>query len=233
MIGFLNAYLFDQGQPAYQVAYQEMALGYLKQVMPLYSFRSYNVALGEMPISPTECDGWIISGSAKSAYEEDQWIVSLGEFIRSCHHQKVKLLGLCFGHQLIAHALGGEVRPAEQGWGGGVRTFILSETFPWCGDDQPGKKISLLYSHRDQVLALPPGGESLATDHFCPTTLYRVGEHILSLQGHPEFTREFASARYQARRSMIPPLIFLRGQESLEEETHELLVGEWFRRFFR
>jgi GMP synthase-like glutamine amidotransferase len=232
MIGLLNGYLFDPGKPAYQQAYGEMTLNYLGKIMPLQEFRSYHVALGEMPSSPTECDGWIISGSAKSVYEDDQWILNVCDFIRQCHQQQTKMLGFCFGHQLIAHALGGKVTLAEQGWGVGVRHFTLTETFPWCEDPQPGRKVALLYSHRDQVVELPFGAESLATDHFCPFTLYRIDDHILSLQGHPEFTKEFASARYQARQGMIPPIIFQRGIESLAEDTDELLVGEWFSRFF-
>src|ERR1035437_961383 len=102
-----------------------MCLNFLNRTDPNETFKNYDFALGEEPKSLAECDAWIITGSPKSAYDKDQWILRLGSFIRECHSQKKKLIGICFGHQLIAHTLGGRAEKSKNGWGVGVRTYPI------------------------------------------------------------------------------------------------------------
>jgi GMP synthase-like glutamine amidotransferase len=107
MIGLLNAYHFDDDPNSYQRRYGPMFLDFLKTALPGEEIRVYTAGRGELPGAPAECDGWICGGSAKSAYDEDPWIKKLGGFVAKIHEEKRKYVGICFGHQLAAHYLGG------------------------------------------------------------------------------------------------------------------------------
>src|SRR5262245_23341815 len=103
----------------------------LREAMPGVEFRHYDVRGGEFPASVDAHDGYVITGSRHAAYEELWWIERLVQLIRALDAQKHPLVGICFGHQLIARALGGNVFKAPQGWGVGVHESTVTDPAPW------------------------------------------------------------------------------------------------------
>lgn len=141
---------------------------------------------GELPsvVNPDEL--YMVPGSLDSAYDDKPWIVALLKWIEHAYNRGAKMMGVCFGHQAIARALDGEVRPYDGGFGAGVRvSTVLDESMkPYFSDGQ----MRLLYSHHDQVMALPPDAVLCATSDFCKNESFRIGNQVVTFQGHPEFT---------------------------------------------
>lgn len=191
--------------------------------------RIYEVTRGEMPDSVDECQGWITSGSRRSCYEEEQWIDELHAFARTLAEQRRPHVGICFGHQLIARALGGEVERAA-GWGVGAQTFDVTATAPWM--EAHAEQVTLLMSHRDQVTRLPEGARVLATSEYCPVAAYHVDDHVFCVQGHPEFVPEVSRALLEKRRDAIGPAA-QDGLASLEQRLDHDLVVNWMATFLR
>lgn len=153
-----------------------------------FRFTGYTVALGEFPADANLYDGYVITGSPSGAYETDAWILALMDFIRQAYKLGKKLVGICFGHQIIAQALGGHVEKSAKGWGLGLKPFAVTGNKSWM--NEPVTACSLYFVHQDQVLDLPPQAEHLAGNEFCPNVMYAIGEQVLGVQGHPEFTPE-------------------------------------------
>jgi GMP synthase-like glutamine amidotransferase len=192
-------------------------------------FRDYDVQRGEYPASLDECDAYLITGSRHSVYEDQPWIHQLAEFVRELDAARRKLVGICFGHQLIAHALGGETRAAEQGWAVGVQDTCVLAPAEWMLPYR--ERFGLLSSHRDQVVRLPERAERFAATDFCPNSGYTIGDHILTFQGHPEFSKGYSRALMEARRDMLGESRYTAGVESLEEPVHPSVVGRWIINF--
>ena len=192
-------------------------------------FRDYDVQHGEYPDAPGDCDGYVITGSRDSVYDDVPWIHALEDYVRVLHAGRHKLVGICFGHQLVAQALRGETRAAEVGWAVGVHRSRLLRTPPWMVDD--GDEFALLSSHKDQVTRLPEGAKLLATNDFCPNAAYTVDDHILCIQGHPEFIREYARALLDFRRELLGETVWARAVASLEAPIHAGRVGRWMLSF--
>jgi GMP synthase-like glutamine amidotransferase len=192
-------------------------------------FRDYDVQHGEYPASLDECDAYLITGSRHSVYEDQPWIHRRAEFVRELDAAQHKLVGICFGHELIAHTLGGETRAAEQGWAVGVQdTCVLTPT-DWM---QPYReRFGLLSSHKDQVVRLPDGAELFAATELCPNSGFTIGDHILTFQGHPEFSKGYSRALMDFRREMLGEPRYSTGVESLEKPVHPALVGRWILNF--
>ncbi len=153
-----------------------------------FSFKCWDVWLGEFPQDLNECDGWIVTGSPSSAYESQEWIAHLELLIRAIDQAEVPLVGICFGHQLIAQALGGVVVKADAGWGVGVDSYQPSAAGQMVLGSEP---VRLHIIHQDQVTQLPELAEVLAGSAFCQYGVLRYGPHIFTVQAHPEFSREY------------------------------------------
>ena len=231
MIGFLNAYHFDTTAGSYQEKYEPIFLKYLQRILPQETIKTYQVAQGDFPNDINECAAWIIGGSPMSAYENESWLKDLETFFLECHKNKKKVLGICFGHQLIAQALGGKVERSDKGWGIGVREFKILKEKKWMNSPKL-EKCSLLFSHQDQVTELPEEATILAQDDFCKIQMYCVDNHVFSIQGHPEFTRAYAKERYDSRKENISPSTYEKAINSLMDLTHEDQVGKWIAQFF-
>ena len=142
-----------------------------------------------------------------------------------------KLAGICFGHQLIAHFFGGRCAPSEAGWAVGVHSSDILQQHNWM---QPaGESISLLSSHKDQVVKLPPDAELYASNDFCPLAGFVVGEHVLTIQGHPEFRKEYARSLMKYRESLLGEAVYNEGIASLAADTQEYLMAQWLINFFK
>ena len=170
-------------------SHESMFFNLFRPINPELSFDIYRVMEGELPEQFEPETLYLIPGSNNAAYDDLPWIQALQEWIRKAASQKVPLVGICFGHQLIAQALGGRVERFAGGWGVGIReSQILDEQLR---SYFPDGRLRLIVNHHDQVMQLPEGATPLATSPFCRYEGFRIGHHILTFQGHPEFPVEY------------------------------------------
>lgn len=210
--------------------YPDMFQHLLKKADADLAFDVYNLARGQMPESLDSCDAWLFTGSKCGANDDEDWIRRASELVVALDEQRRPTIGTCFGHQLIARALGGRVERASS-WGMGVHTTRLMEQRPWM---QPAKdELSLLVSHQDQVVALPPRAAHLATHPFCRYDMYQIGDHILTFQGHPEFAKGYSRMLMETRRQRIGEQVYEQGMASLEQATDSDVAGAWISSFLR
>ena len=182
----------------------------------------YDVIGGELPVTPGECDAWITTGSRHSVNDEAHWIRALEGFVRQVAEARIPFVGICFGHQLIAKAMGGSVVWSERGWGGGLKEV---EVAPELG---LGHAYRVLTSHQDQVDSLPPGAEVLGWNEHCPVSMLSVGETLIGIQGHPEFDPEYSAALMGMRRgTVIPEEVVDAGLASLDRPPDSGRLAEW------
>jgi len=192
-------------------------------------FSTYQVQQNRYPNELDDCDAYLITGSRDSVYDDTPWIAVLGEFVRQLHRARKKLVGICFGQQLIAHYLGGETRAAARGWAVGVQHTHVDETMPWM---VPAcREFNLISSHQDQVIDLPAGARVIAGSDFCPVGSFVLGDHILTFQGHPEFNKAYSRALIEMRRELLGEPCYEQGCLSLQDETHESLIARWILNF--
>lgn len=165
-------------------------------------FRIYDVINGELPDSVSEQDAWMVSGSRHSAYDDLHWITSLKDFLTRVIDARHALVGICFGHQLIAIVLGGHVAKAEIGWGVGRKSFDIVQRPEWL--EKTGLSELVMYmSHQDQVLELPADASLVAAADYCPNAAYIVGSQIFCVQGHPEFNPGVLGTLVKRRRHIL------------------------------
>jgi GMP synthase-like glutamine amidotransferase len=197
---------------------------------PGFAIRPYDVRSGELPPAGGAHPAFLITGSAAGVYEPLPWIAPLLAFLREAKG-RAKLVGICFGHQAMAEALGGRVEKSERGWGIGLQDYELWQSAPWMGDAPPAG-IAVPVSHQDQVVIPPPGALVLAGNAFTPFGLLEYGDcPAISMQFHPEFEPAYARALIEHRRARVPdPDAAI---ASLERPDDRTLVAEWIRRFLR
>ena len=200
---------------------------------PSATFSVWDVEEGVYPSDSDvdTVDGFIITGSKSSAYADKEWIRNLERLVQELHAKRKKMVGICFGHQVIARALGGTVAKSDKGWGVGVNVYNVSE-LPVQGDDEvPGggaSVLKLVASHQDQVTVLPPGARTVVSNDHCENAGFVVGDHVLTLQGHPEFSAEYSEAIMAFRHDMIGAERVSQGRASLVTHRHEgLRVARW------
>lgn len=167
-------------------SYTSMFIDLFNSVSTNINYCVFNTYANELPATINKNEIYLITGSNSGAYESKEWIKSLLSFIRRADSEKALLAGICFGHQAIAQALGGKVEPSEKGWGTGIRkSYIVSNAAKTYFSSE---NLFLHYNHHDQVINLPPGAIRFATSDFCPNEGFTIGNHILTFQGHPEYT---------------------------------------------
>lgn len=193
--------------------------------------RIYDVTAGEFPDDLDECPYWMTSGSRRSAYEEEGWILELRDLVARLADERRPHVGICFGHQLTALALGGDVARASVGWGVGIRRFDLVGGAPWIDPDADG--FGILMSHQDQVVRLPDGAELLATADYCPVGGYRVGDHVFCVQGHPEFVPALSAHLAEKRRAVIGDETVDAALAGLSGPLDHARVVDWIADFYR
>lgn len=152
----------------------------------------------QYPESFDRFDAVLLTGSKFDSFSEEPWVVELRRRVRALLAQKKKLLGICFGHQLIAYCMGAKVGRSDKGWGTGRMTYQWNEPgFPAANGRT---EISLLASHQDQVLELPAGTRLVATSEFCPVAAYAKGQEVFCVQAHPEFVPDYSAFLIKRRR---------------------------------
>lgn len=173
----------------------------------------FDATQGQFPPDYTRFDAVLLTGSKTDSFSDEPWVVALREQVQALLGQRKKLLGVCFGHQLIAYCLGAPVGRSGKGWGTGAMRYR------WLHPELPGARgreaITLIASHQDQVQALPPGTVLLASSEFCPVAAYGSGQDLLCVQAHPEFVPEYSAYLLNKRRSTFPPGQYESSMESL------------------
>jgi GMP synthase-like glutamine amidotransferase len=195
---------------------------------------TYDARHAQFP-EPDAHPAYLITGSRLSVYDDEAWIEVLADFLEEVLRAGGKVIGICFGHQLMAHFFGGRTEPAEQGWAVGVQENRTVASEPWmsAGAGEGGDRLNLLASHKDQVTRLPDGAKLIATSDFCPVGGFVVGDQVLTLQGHPEFRKDYSRDLMVMRRELIGEEVFELGVASLDKETDDDKVGHWIIDFVR
>ena len=162
-----------------------------------HDYLEFNASAGDLPPAPEACDAYLITGSSAGVYDSYPWIAELIAFLRSAQG-KAGLVGVCFGHQIMAEAFGGQVIKSPKGWGVGLHTYDLHDTAPGLAGLSA---LSAAASHQDQVVVPPPGARVLASSAFTPFGMLAYGDQpAISIQLHPEFEPAYAKALIEARR---------------------------------
>ena len=198
---------------------------------------------GEALPEPEAFDGYVISGSRYSVYEDLPWIKSLQQFVVACWQRNVRMVGVCFGHQLIAHSLGGRTEKAGAGWGFGIQSAKITERKSWMNDSARSAlamepldddQYNLVVIHQDQVVEVPPEFETIAENDFCPNSMIVADDKMLGIQGHPEFDKAFCAFRAEYRKDMIGQEVYQRTVRSLaRHDTDSADVMQWINNFLR
>ncbi len=192
-----------------------------------FAIRPYDVQAGELPSSPGAHPAFLVTGSAAGVYGPLPWIAPLLGFLREAKG-RAKLVGICFGHQAMAEALGGRVEKSERGWAVGLQDYEIVARPPWMGADPP-KRIAVPVSHQDRVTVAPPGASVLAHSAFSPFGMLAWDDDALSMQFHPEFDPDYARALIEHRRARLPePDAAI---ASLDAPDDRAIVAEWIQRF--
>ncbi len=172
-----------------------------------WTITTFNTMRGEYPASFDGFDAVLLTGSRADSFSQDPWVVELRARVDELLQTKKKLMGVCFGHQLIGLCLGAKVDRAPQGWGAGRMTYDWHATHlphaPQAGDAQGTAQIALLASHQDQVFELPPGATLLASNDFCPVAAYAVEDRVFCIQPHPEFETGISAYLINKRRDLL------------------------------
>ena len=202
--------------------YRQMFSELINRHAPQIQLEYFDVSNGEFPASVDACDGYLTTGSRFSAYDGDHWIQALKDFVRQLRDADKPFVGICFGHQILAEALGGKVGRAE-GWGIGIQSLDVIQTEEWM---QPWQsRCNLQYSHRDQVQVLPEGSVVLGESDHCPVAMFRVGEKMLGIQGHPEFAAAYSEALIRGRADLIGADLV--NKTDFVSPTDEAVIIKW------
>ena len=181
------------------------------------------VVEGEFPAQVTDCDGWLITGSRHGVYEDHPWIPPLEQFIRNAFAARVPVVGICFGHQIVAQAMGGTVERFAGGWAVGATDY-----------DFGGETRTLNAWHRDQVTVAPPGAQVIASNDFCANAALLYDDRALTVQAHPEFRPEFVDGLMKTRgKGVVPDDLMAQAAKRLEAPLNDRSMARQIAEFFK
>lgn len=180
-----------------------------------FEFQTWEVVDNQFPDGPDEADAWLITGSRHGVYENHAWLPPLEALIRQIRDSGKPLVGVCFGHQIIAQALGGKVVKFDGGWATGRQSY-----------DMGGQTVLLNAWHQDQVVERPKGARVLAGNDFCENAVLAYGDHILTIQPHPEFTGTVIEGLLTHRaRGVVPDDLIAQATENLTKPVDNAAIA--------
>lgn len=202
----------------------------LRSVDPALEFAVYHVTEEQLPGAADECDAWLITGSRHGVYDALPWIEPLKRFLKAAYDAGIPIVGICFGHQILAEALGGRAVKSDKGWGLGVARYTVHRKPEWMtGIDG---EFSLNALHQDQVVELPGDAEVLAGSAFCPYAVLAYRGNAMSIQPHPEFLTGFLRELIDYRRSTsFSDADAEAGLATLDQPIDTRQVAEWIVNF--
>jgi len=211
---------------------QKVAAG-LRMHRPDWHCEVWHAHGDELPPDPDDYQGWVLTGSVASVNDGAPWMARLAMLVRHLHRRRVPLVGLCFGHQMVAHALGGRVGPSPGGWRiGSAATHYRAEHIAGLAWMQPPQAtITLFAAHQEQVLQPPPEATVLGGDDFAPAAALLVGQHIFTTQYHPELSREFMLALLDAYGTLWPAPLVAQARQQVQQPVDAALFMRWATQF--
>ncbi|MBR2658263.1 MAG: type 1 glutamine amidotransferase [Loktanella sp.] len=188
-----------------------------------FDFVVYNVVDMEFPQSVSDCDGWLITGSKHGAYEDHPFIPPLEALIRDIYAADIPLVGICFGHQIIAQALGGKVEKFTGGWAVGRQTYQIN-----------GHDYALNAWHQDQVTIRPDTATLAGTNDFCTNAALVYGNRIFTVQPHPEFDTPVIDGLLKYRGpGNVPDALLAQVRDDLDKPVDSDRLAAQIARFFK
>ena len=188
-----------------------------------FTFRTWKVVEGEFPASVRDADGWLITGSRHGVYEDHPWIPPLEQFIRDAFALRVPVVGICFGHQIVAQAMGGKVERYAGGWAVGATDY-----------DFGGETLRLNAWHRDQVVQAPAGATVIAMNDFCANAALLYDDRALTVQAHPEFRPEFVDGLMRTRgKGLVPDEVMAEAAAKLDLPIQDKTMAGRIAAFFK
>jgi len=188
-----------------------------------FEYETFAVVDQQFPKGIADADGWVISGSRHGAYEDLPWIPPLEQLIRDIWQAKQPLIGVCFGHQIIAQALGGKVEKFAGGWSVGRTDYDLN-----------GERVSLNAWHQDQVVALPETARVLGQNEFCQNAMLAYGDTIWTVQAHPEYGSDFLQGLIRTRgKGVVPDHQLAEAEARQDGPTDNARIGRHMAEFLK
>jgi GMP synthase-like glutamine amidotransferase len=202
----------------------------LQPLRPDWTYEVVPVKDSVLPSDPQDFDGYVITGSPASVNDDNlPWVGPLLDFIRAVDAARQPLMGLCFGHQAVARALGGQVARNAAGWGMGTAVTHWQQARPWM---QPAQSTTtLMAAHNEQVTRMPEGAECLGGSDFCPIGSMQIGQHIWTTQYHPEMPKAFMQALLGYLADKLDNETLARAHGSLQQAADVPLFGQWMAQF--
>ena len=196
-----------------------------------FEYKVYMTIGGQVPKNLDEQDAFLITGSPLSVLDSHLFTKDLIGFVRACDNAKKPLIGACFGHQIIADALGGKVEKSKNGYNVGVEETHFFEEKLWM--KQKKKNLPMYVFHEDEVTQLPEGAKLLGSTPKCKIASFSKGNHIFTTQAHPEFTPEFMASvvSYTAKKDKrFNPQVAL---SQINDPTKGHIYADWCTEFFQ
>ncbi len=232
-IGILEAGLLRDEMAARFDPYPAMFERFIGQSGRAFDYATFSVVRGEMPESIDLCDGWLITGSRHGVYDDLPWMPPLEDFVRDLAAAEKPLIGVCFGHQIVADALGGKVVKSDKGWGVGLHRYRIDAPQDWMGETP--ESVGIYAFHQDQIVELPPSARVFASSEFCPYAGLAYGDSIISVQAHPEFETAYEEALLDAYGGgILPTEVTAAARASMAggRRADTRLLANWFAEFF-
>jgi GMP synthase-like glutamine amidotransferase len=189
-----------------------------------FEFETWPVLDGIFPASPEAAEGWLITGSRFGSYDPHDWIAPLEDFLRRTYQTGVPMVGVCFGHQILAQALGGKVEKYGGGWSVGALDYQMA------GEPQD---LTIMAWHQDQIVRIPPGAKVTGVSQNCKYAMLSYGNRAISVQPHPEFTAPFMADLIEARRDVLPPKVAESAISTLNRKLTSSRLADQFEGFFK
>jgi len=205
--------------------YTDMIKRMFESVDADIEYQVFDSQQGDYPHDLDSYDFYITTGSKAAAYQDVPWIKQLVRFVQLLDKRQKKLIGICFGHQIIAMARHGQVEKSPKGWAVGVARNRVVAHPDWM--KEPADRLNIIVSHQDQISRLPNDARLIASSDFCPYFVVQWGNHFLSIQGHPEWLPAYSRVLMNHRRQILGDELVDTGLASLAIKPDNALFSRW------